>query len=139
MAAALAVRADSKQALEQLADALQDILKDVRKRLGQIEAVAPEPKPRARRPKQPRAPRTALREHIIQALKALGGSARVSDVMDQMARQLEGKLLPGDTLWREATNEPAWQNNTKWERLRMTQDGALRVGSPRGVWELGEK
>ena len=74
----------------------------------------------------------------MRALKKLGGKARVSDVIEEMGRQLEGKLLPGDSVWREATNECAWQNNAKWERFQMTQDGTLRRGSPRGVWELGE-
>lgn len=137
IAAALAVHADATQALAQLADEFQDILKDLRDRLGQS-AVGAEGKPRAKRSKLPKTPQSVLREHIIQALKTLGGRARVSDVIEQMAKQLNGKLLPGDSVWREATNEPAWQNNAKWERFQMTQDGALRRGSPRGIWELGE-
>lgn len=137
LAAALAVRTDAKQALAQLADEFQDILKDVHERLGQT-PVAPETKPRGKQSKQPKTPQTVLREHILRALETLGGKARVSDVIDEMARQLEGQLLPGDTVWREATNEPTWQNNAKWERFKMTQDGALRLGSPRGIWELGE-
>ncbi len=79
-----------------------------------------------------------LREHIIRALKKLGGRARVADVFKELGRQLDGKLLPGDTEWREATNEYAWQNNVRWERYQMTRDGALRIGSPRGIWELSE-
>jgi hypothetical protein len=55
-----------------------------------------------------------------------------------MGRQLEGKLLPGDMEWRESANECVWQNNAKWERFHMTQDGLLRRGSPHGIWELGE-
>lgn len=137
LAASLAVHADAKQALAQLADEFQDILKDLRERLGQ-NTNAPEAKPRGKRSKLPKTPQPVLRQHILQALRKLGGRARVSEVIEEMARQLEGKLLPGDTVWREATNEPAWQNNAKWERFQMTQDGALRRGSPRGVWELGE-
>ncbi len=137
IAAALAVHSDAKQALAQLADEFQDILKDLRERLGQ-NTTNPEAKPRAKRSTLPKTPQSILREHIIQALKTLGGRARVSDVIEQMAKQLDGKLLPGDNIWRDATNEPAWQNNAKWERFQMTQDGALRRGSPRGIWELGE-
>ena len=137
LAAALAVHADARQALAQLADEFQGILKDLRERLGQ-NTTAPEAKPRGKRSKLPKTPLAVLREHILQALKKLGGRARVPDVIEEMSRQLEGKLLPGDMVWREATNEPAWQNNAKWARFQMTQDGALRQGSPRGVWELGE-
>lgn len=137
LAAALAVHSDAKQALAQLADEFQDILKDLRERLGQ-NTVGSQAKPRGPRSKLPKTPQKVLREHIIQALKKLGGRARVSDVIEEMAHQLEGKLLPGDNLWRDATNETAWQNNAKWERFQMTQDGTLRWGSPRGIWELGE-
>jgi DNA anti-recombination protein RmuC len=137
LAASLAVHADAKQALAQLADEFQDILKDLRERLGQ-NATATKAKPRGKRSKLPKTPQAVLREHILQALRKLGGRARVSDVIEEMARQLEGTLLPGDTVWREATNEPVWQNNAKWERFQMTQDGTLRRGSPRGIWELGE-
>lgn len=137
LAASLAMRTDAKQALAQLADEFQDILNDLRERLGQNPAT-PEPKPRGKRSKSPKTPPKVLREHILSSLKKLGGRARVSDVIDEMTRQLEGKLLPGDTEWREATKEYAWQNNAKWERFQMTQDGALRHGSPRGFWEIEE-
>lgn len=79
-----------------------------------------------------------MREQVVLALKQLGGKAKVSDVIEEMTRQLDGKLLPGDLVWRQATNEPAWQNNAKWERYQMVQDGVLRGDSPRGVWELRE-
>ncbi len=101
------------------------------------------------RPKEiKRAPRTghqstrtrqeAFREHIISALRRLGGSASVADVLEEMRRQLKGKLLPGDLEWRDSANEYIWQNNVRWERSRMTREGALRRDSPRGIWELGE-
>jgi hypothetical protein len=135
LAASLAVHTDAKQALGQLADEFQEVLRELRDRLGQ-NAASPEGKPRGKRSKLPKTPQKVLRDHILRALKKLGGSARVSDVMEEMARQLEGTLLPGDSVWRDATNEPAWQNNAKWERFQMTQDGALHRGSPRGVWEL---
>lgn len=137
LVASLAVHADAKQVLAQLADEFQEILKDLRERLGK-DVQAQEAKPRGKRSKLPKTPPAVLREHILESLKNLGGRARVSDVMEEMTRRLEGKLLPGDTVWREATSEPAWQNNAKWERFQMTQDGALRHGSPRGIWELRE-
>ena len=137
IAAAIAVRADAEQTLAQLAVEFQDLLKDIRARLGQ-HSTSSLAKPRRRRSKLPKTPPDVLRKYILQALTELGGSARVSDVMDTMSQHLEGKLLSGDIVWRESTNEPAWQNNAKWERYQMTKDGALRQGSPRGIWELGE-
>jgi hypothetical protein len=95
-------------------------------------------KPGAKRSRTPKTDKNVLRKHIIKALQTLGGRAKVPDVIEQMGRQLEDKLLPGDLEWRESTNEYAWQNNAKWERYSMTQDGTLRSDSPRGYWELGE-
>lgn len=89
LAAALAVHADAKQALAQLADEFQEILKDLRERLGQTASV-PEPKPRGTRSKLPKTPQNVLRENILQALKHLGGRARVPEVIEQMKKQLDG-------------------------------------------------
>lgn len=137
LAAALAVHADAKQALAQLADEFQEILKDLRERLGQS-SMAPEPKPRSTRSKLPKTSQNVLRENILQALKHLGGRARVPDIIEQMKKQLDGKLLPGDLVWRDATNEAAWANNAKWERFQMVQAGLLGRDSPRGIWALGD-
>lgn len=138
LAATLAVHSEAKQALALLADEFQKILKDLRERLGQ-NATAWGAKLGGKRSKLSTTPKAILREHILQALKKLGGRARASEVIKEMARQLDGKLLPGDTVWRDATKESAWQNNAKWERFHMTEDGALRRNSPRGIWELGEE
>jgi hypothetical protein len=137
LAVALAVQADAKQALAQLADEFEDILKDLRERIGPTPATT-EPRPRGKRSKLPATPHAVLREQIVRALQKLGGSGRVAEVIEEMGRQLEGRLLPGDLVWRATTNEPVWQNTAKWERFQMTQDGLLRRGSPRGIWELAE-
>ncbi|MBV2186755.1 MAG: hypothetical protein KUL88_19710 [Rhizobium sp.] len=137
LAASLAVHADSTQALAQLAEEFANIVKELRTRLGQGQA-ATTTKARGKRSRAPKTDKNVLREHVIGALRKLGGSARVADVIEEMGRQLEGKLLPGDLEWREATNEYVWQNNAKWERYRMTQDGTLRNDSPYGTWALTE-
>jgi hypothetical protein len=138
LVASLALRRDAKQALTQLADEFQEIASDLRTRIGQDASNPAKTKKAGKRSKLPRTSKEVLREQILLALRTLGGRAQVVDVIAEMARQLEGKLLPGDKVWRESTNEPAWKNNAKWERYRMTQDGTLRPDSPRGIWELGE-
>lgn len=137
LAASLALHADSTQALGQLADEFANILKELRARLGQGQPNGTV-KAKGKRPRVPRTDKMVLRAEIVRALMKLGGSGRVSDVIETMGRQLEGKLLPGDLEWREATNEYVWQNNAKWERLRMTKDGTLRSDSPYGTWALPE-
>lgn len=148
LVAELAVMASGTEALKQLADDLDGVLDDLRARLGQddSEATPQSPRPKANggdkpKKKRSRAARTdkkILRLQITAALKKLGGKGRIKDIMEEMGAKLEGKLLPGDLEWRETSDEYVWQNNTKWERFRMIQDGLARSDSPRGVWELSE-
>jgi len=138
LAAQLGTQAQAGQALQQFADELYAITKDLNARLGRSSDQPSAKKPRLKRSRSPKTDKDVLREYIIQALKRLGGRAKVSNVIEDMGRQLDGKLLPGDLEWRESTGEYAWQNNAKWERYKMTQDGTLRSDSPRGFWELGE-
>ena len=46
----------------------------------------------------------------------MGGSAWQPMSSKRWGRQLEGKLPPGDSEWREATNEYVRQNNASGER-----------------------
>lgn len=138
LVAELAVQSEGLVALNHLADEMEDILHDLKTRIRRDVEPANSKKPRRKRSQAPKTDNSVLREHILRALKKLGGSARVADVIEEIDGQLEGKLLPGDLEWRESTNEYAWQNNVKWERYRMTQDGLLRSDSPRGHWQLNK-
>ncbi|MCG6878950.1 MAG: hypothetical protein LJE96_07375 [Deltaproteobacteria bacterium] len=140
LAVELGSQNQTKQTLQYLAKELDGIVRSLNDRLGHDASNTSKPKkPRTKRSRTPKTDKKVLRKHIIKALRSLGGKAKVSEVIEEMGRQLEGKLLPGDGEWRESTNEYAWQNNTKWERYNMTQDGTLRNDSPRGYWELGEE
>jgi hypothetical protein len=138
LAAELSFHAHAEQALRHFGDELDAILKDLNARLGRGSDQAAVKKQRLKRSHSPKTDKKILRKNIIKALRTLGGRAKVTDVIEEMGRQLEGKLLPGDREWRESTNEYAWQNNAKWERYSMTLDGTLRSDSPRGYWELNE-
>lgn len=138
LAVDLGTKAQTEQHLRQLAEGLGNVVKKLndRLRLGNVQAGAK--KTKRKRSRSPKTDKKVVRKNIIRALRRLGGRGRVAEVIEQMGRQLDGKLLPGDLEWRESTNEFAWQNNAKWERYNMTQDGTLRSDSPRGYWELGE-
>ncbi len=141
LAGDLGIKADASQALTQLAGEFAEIVLELKERLNLGDGEESAPKKRAKRKKRssvPRTPAMTLRQEIIRALKKLGGRASVADVIEQIGKQLDGKLVAGDLKWREATNEYAWQNNAKWERYRMIQEGILRNNSPRGTWELSE-
>jgi hypothetical protein len=139
LAASLSVHTDAKQALLQLAGDLQDVLTDLRDHLGQNAVSVPtERKQRVKRSKTPKTPQKVLREHIVRARKKAGGKARASEVLEEIGRQMEGKLLRGDFAIRRDGKTIAWQNNACWERLRMRKDGTLRGDSPTGIWELAK-
>lgn len=137
LASELAVNNEGLAALNQFADDLEEVLRDLKVRIGR-DGGDTSGKKRRKRSRSPKTGNDVLREHILRALKKLGGSARVSQIIEEMGKQLEGKLLPGDLEWRDATNEYAWQNNVKWERHKMIKDGLLRSDSPRGHWQLSE-
>ena len=139
LAVELGSQAHAEQALQHLAEELDLIIKELKLRRGRGGDSPNAKKPRTKRSSSPKTDKKVLRKNIIEALRSLGGRAKVADVIEEMNRQLEGKLLPGDLEWRKSTNEYAWQNNAKWERYSMTQDGTLRSDSPRGYWELGEE
>ena len=101
----------------------------------QKESVPGQRLPRGSGPPTTRKP--VLRECIIQALTELGGSAHCSNVLSRMQELLEGKLQEGDMLMRK-TGEPAWQNNARWERQVMVNEGVLRNDSKFGYWELNK-
>jgi len=80
-----------------------------------------------------------LKKEIIKALQKLGGRGEIRQVMDEVGKQLEGKLTEGDLEWRESVKMYAWQHNVCWARYKMVQEGILRRDAPRGIWELTEK
>ncbi len=138
LAADLGTQSRSEQTLRRFADELGEIIKDVNVRLANGGDRPNNKKPRGTNSGAPKTGKNVLRKGIIKALKTLGGRAKFADVIAEMDRQLQGKWLPGDLEWRDSTNEYAWQHNAKYERYRMTQDGTLRSGTPRGYWEFGE-
>ena len=135
LAAALGANLETTQTLNHLADEFQDLLKDLKSRIGRSPE-GPSPKKIAKRSKTPKTDKTILRNLIIEALQYYGGSAHKNDVLKYMEKKLHGKLLLGDLEWRDATNDYVWQNNACWERNAMKNEGLLKSGSLRGIWEL---
>ncbi len=60
-----------------------------------------------------------------------------TSVADQEA-QLRVIAKAVDQLEKSGVPVPDPLNTAKRERFQMTQDGLLRRGSPRGIWELAE-
>jgi len=134
---ALASYTESRQMLTQLADEFDELLKNLRERLGQNGAGA-EIKPRQKRSKLPRTSKEELRLLIIQSLESRHGKATVSEVKADLSKFLDGKLLAGDLEYRQDGKTRVWLNNVQWERLQMCRDGLIRNDSKSGVWELAQ-
>jgi len=127
LAVSIGTKSEKLKLLHSLTDGLEIIISDLNIKLGRCKISNNNSKLGiTKRSRSPKTDKKVLREHIIKALKKFGGRARVTAVIEEMAHQLDGKLLPGDLEWRKSTNEYAWQNNAKWERFHMTQDGILR-------------
>lgn len=139
LAAAVGVQSDATLAIIHLIEGLDEIVRDFKPDL--VRDTEPKTTRRAGKPRS-RSPKTdakVLRELIIEALQHSGGSASKGNVHQYIEEKLKGKFLPRDLEWRESTGNFIWQNNTDWERFRMTQDGILKKGSPIGIWELSEE
>jgi len=137
LVAALGSKTEILQVLSLLTDNLEDLLRDLKKRLGRDKSHAAIKKRRDRSSHLPRTSMRFYREYIIHALKKLGGSAQTMDIFKEMEVQLSGKLLPGD-MESDSKGRIIWHIYAGWERFYMVKEGILRSDSLRGYWELSE-
>lgn len=137
LAAALSTTTEASRTLRHLHDEFEELVKDLKSRIvrdsGETTGTR---RPRAPGSKAPKTDSQTFRRLIIESLRKFGGRAKVSEVLDEVEKQLKGKFLPGDLEVRQDGKTLAWRNNAQWERLRMVHDGTLRSDSSNGIWEL---
>ena len=78
------------------------------------------------------APKYDLETWILDALRSLGGEARIPDVCKHVWEQHEHDLrASGDLFY-------TWQYDIRWAALVLRKRGAMKSAaiSPAGVWEL---
>jgi len=138
LVADLGIKAEGAQALNHLVVEFEEMLKDLKARLGRVASPTPNKRTAGTRSRSPRTDMGIFKEQIILALRKFGGRAKATEIIEEVGKQLEGKMLPGDLEWNERNNLYAWQHKTQWARFHLTQDGTLRSDSPRGIWELSE-
>lgn len=136
LAAAVGAGTEAMQTLGLLADDLEEVLTDLKQRIGRPGEASHQKKPRVKRPRSPKTDKATLRDLLIEALRHFNGCAPKKAVLEYMEAKLRDRLLPGDLEWRAATNDHVWQNTTCWLRFALTQDGTMKAGSPKGTWEL---
>jgi len=136
-------QADYRETLATFATALEATATDIRKRYGLVSGTPKKRRSEKRKPRHRdagmlRTPNAKLRELMIAVLRDRGGSASPKDVVEGIARRVNGKWFPGDVLLRKDGRTIVWQNNVHWEAARMKQDGALKKDAAKGIWTLSE-
>ena len=85
-------------------------------------------------------PEKAFRRPILEALVALGGRGRMSEVLDLVEKKMKGVLTDYDyQSLPSRLGTPRWRNTAQWCRLKMVREGLLKNDSPPGIWEISEK
>ena len=87
-----------------------------------------------------RTPEEAYYRPILRVLERRGGSGQVGDVLEEVREEMKGILRDVDfePLASDPHN-PRWRNTAQWARNSMVNEGLLKSGSPRGMWEITEK
>lgn len=120
------------EALEAAVDMVDGSRRDFRYAMQRIEENLPAVR---RKP----LPNEAYQTPILDALLALGGSAKAGDVLDQVGRLMAGQLQEPDLAPLRSNNEPAWRKSAQWARREMVLKGLLRDDAPWGHWKLSEQ
>jgi len=80
-----------------------------------------------------------LKIPLLKTLVQMGGSGKVSDVLDQMEQFVRPILTEHDLKPLHSTNELRWRNTTQWARNEMVKEALLKDDSPYGIWEISEE
>ena len=87
-----------------------------------------------------RTPDNAFRRPILETLCELGGAGPMNKVLNGVAEKMETILNEFDR--QHLLSEPheiRWRNTAQWCRNSMVQEGFLKGGSARGIWEISDK
>jgi hypothetical protein len=73
-----------------------------------------------------------LKQWVLDAVTALGGTARVVEVAQHLWNHHEDELRESGSLFY------TWQYTMRWSALELRKENVLKPAgaSPRGVWEL---
>ncbi len=87
-----------------------------------------------------RTPEASYYLPILRVLVRRGGSGQVADVLEEVREEMKRILRDVDfqPLASDPHN-PRWRNAAQWARNSMVNEGLLKSGSPRGIWEISEK
>ena len=86
-----------------------------------------------------RTPENVFRIPILRALVKLGGTATVSEVLEEIAEPMAPLLNSYDYSLLSSSDLPRWQNTAQWARYEMVKEGLIAAESPRGIWEITQR
>jgi len=81
-------------------------------------------------------PHSVLRECVVKSLKAHGGRAKTTTVLDEVGEMLKGNLTPNDLDLDDYNKQPIWRRNTCLQRRVMVRYGLVEDETDGGFWEL---
>ena len=82
-------------------------------------------------------PEHAYYAPILRVIADTGGSCEARLVVEEVGRQLQGRLTPVDH--QELPNGGTrWRSRVQFARLRLVKDGLLCSDSPRGIWQISD-
>jgi hypothetical protein len=76
---------------------------------------------------------------ILDALSEMGGTGRMSDVLEEVFKKMKDTLTPKDLEKLSSGTSVRWANKAQWERQRLKTEGYLKKDSPHGTWEITEQ
>jgi hypothetical protein len=85
-------------------------------------------------------PHTAYFQPLLETLNELGGKAKTKVVLDRLGEKMKPFLKAKDYEVHSDGRSIRWRNAAQWARNTMVnEDGRMKKGSPRGIWEISEK
>lgn len=87
-----------------------------------------------------RTPDGAFCRPILETLMELGGAGRVNKVLDRIGEKMKPILNEYDHQHLlSGRHGIRWRNTAQWCRNSMLQEGLLKGGSARGIWEISDR
>lgn len=130
---------DVWKALQRRATAFEDTPNSVLRRVLRLDNPDKQKGSTPRIPRGTKTPQQLFKEPILKALYELGGSAECSEVLNRVGALMRGKLNEVDYQTLSDGKTLRWRKTAQWERNEMTNEGLIKKGSPRGIWELTAK
>jgi Mrr N-terminal domain len=82
-------------------------------------------------------PEEAYREPILLELLERGGTGSAKEITDAVGERVAEELTERDKE-QLTSGDIRWRARVQFTRLRMKEDGLIKSGSKRGVWELSD-